>query len=109
MNQNKSIRQIYKEETGEDSEQSFGNSEECKLAIFVEAPTKDYILWLEQRAFKQVSEKEEHFKSDNRNATRQLSTHEKIVSIAGEFVQAENEKDGKARRGVLIKKLLQLT
>lgn len=49
MNLPKTIRQIYREETGKDAEIA-SPLEGFELAVYVEAPSKDYIDWLERRA-----------------------------------------------------------
>jgi len=51
MNLPKTIRQIYREETGKDAEIA-SPLEGFELAVYVEAPSKDYIDWLESRASK---------------------------------------------------------
>lgn len=49
MNLPKTIRQIYRDETGKDAEMA-SPLEGFELAVYVEAPSKDYIDWLERRA-----------------------------------------------------------
>lgn len=54
MSTNKNIKQIYREKVGKEPEESYGIDEGFGLAVYIEAPTKDYIKWLEGLALRSL-------------------------------------------------------
>lgn len=55
---NKTIAQIYKEETGEESIWQAANEEVHGLCVYIEGPTKKYLNWLESKV-KRMYDKED--------------------------------------------------